>query len=102
VAVIEVAHQGGVALVTLNRPDANNALNRDLSEGIIEIFSALAADDGVKAIVLTWRGPLFLRRRRSQGPDRGAGAPVHGHGVRSRVSACCGTGAMPAAHYWRS
>ncbi|MBT6350720.1 MAG: hypothetical protein HOJ46_01480, partial [Halieaceae bacterium] len=51
VAVIEVAHQGGVALVTLNRPDANNALNRDLSEGIIETFSALAADDGVKAIV---------------------------------------------------
>ena len=58
-AVIEVAHQGGVALVTLNRPDANNALNRDLSEGIIETFSALATDDGVKAIVLTGAGRCF-------------------------------------------
>jgi enoyl-CoA hydratase len=59
VSVIEVTHQGGVALVTLNRPEANNALNRELSEAIIETFSSLAGDDSVRAIVLTGAGRAF-------------------------------------------
>lgn len=58
-SVIEVSHQAGVALVTLNRPDANNALNRELSEAIIETFSALAKNDDVRAIVLTGAGRCF-------------------------------------------
>jgi len=59
VSVIEVTHQTGVALVTLNRPEANNALNRELSEAIIETFSSLAGDDSVRAIVLTGAGRAF-------------------------------------------
>jgi len=59
VSVIEVTHQTGVALVTLNRPEANNALNRELSEAIIETFSSLAGDDSVSAIVLTGAGRAF-------------------------------------------
>lgn len=58
-SVIEVTHQAAVALVTLNRPDANNALNRDLSEAIVETFSDLAANDSVRAIVLTGAGRAF-------------------------------------------
>ncbi len=58
-SVIEVTQEAGVALVTLNRPDANNALNRELSEAIIETFSALAANEGVSAIVLTGAGRCF-------------------------------------------
>ena len=58
-SVIEVTHQAGVALVTLNRPEANNALNRELSEAIIETFSSLAGDDSVRAIVLTGAGRAF-------------------------------------------
>jgi enoyl-CoA hydratase len=58
-AVIEVSVEAGVALVTLNRPDANNALNRELSEAIIETFSALAGNDAVRAIVLTGAGRCF-------------------------------------------
>jgi enoyl-CoA hydratase len=59
VSVIEVTQEAGVALVTLNRPDANNALNRELSEAIIETFSALAANESVRAIVLTGAGRCF-------------------------------------------
>ena len=58
-SVIEVHQQAGVALVTLNRPDAHNALNRALSEAIIATFDDLAVDEGVRAIVLTGSGRAF-------------------------------------------
>jgi enoyl-CoA hydratase len=59
VSVITVHEEAGVALVTLNRPDANNALNRDLSEAIIKTFTDLAASNSVRAIVLTGSGRAF-------------------------------------------
>ena len=49
----------GVALVTLNRPDAYNALNRALSLDIVNTFNTLAARDDVSAIVLTGSGRAF-------------------------------------------
>ena len=58
-SVITVHEEEGVALVTLNRPEANNALNRDLSEAIINTFTDLAASDSVRAIVLTGSGRAF-------------------------------------------
>ena len=58
-SVIEVHQEAGVALVTLNRPDAHNALNRALSEAIIATFADLAIDGGVRAIVLTGAGRAF-------------------------------------------
>jgi len=59
VSVIEVHPEAGVALVTLNRPDAHNALNRALSEAIIATFADLAANEAVRAIVLTGSGRAF-------------------------------------------
>ena len=58
-SVIEVHQEVGVALVTLNRPDAHNALNRALSEAIIATFADLAVDEEVRAIVLTGSGRAF-------------------------------------------
>ena len=49
-SVIEVHQEAGVALVTLNRPDAHNALNRELSEAIIATFADLAANEAVRAV----------------------------------------------------
>jgi enoyl-CoA hydratase len=59
VSAIILHQEGGVALVTLNRPEANNALNRQLSEAIINTFDELAASDSVRAIVLTGAGRAF-------------------------------------------
>jgi len=59
VSVIELSIDSGVALVTLNRPDANNALNRELSEAIVDTFATLAVNADVKAIVLTGAGRCF-------------------------------------------
>lgn len=58
-SVIQVEERDAVALVTLNRPDAHNALNRALSQGLIDTFNALALSDSIRAIVLTGAGRAF-------------------------------------------
>jgi enoyl-CoA hydratase len=46
----------GVATVTLNRPEAMNALSKALRARLFQIMTALDADDGVRAVVLTGAG----------------------------------------------
>jgi enoyl-CoA hydratase len=48
-----------VALLTLNRPDALNALNRALLEALAERTAQIAADGSVRAVVLTGAGRAF-------------------------------------------
>lgn len=48
--------RNGVALVTLNRPAAMNALSRSLRAAIVATFQRLDADPDVRAIVLTGAG----------------------------------------------
>ena len=50
---ILVTRDGAVALVTLNRPKALNALNSELLSELVTAFEGFDADDGVRAIVLT-------------------------------------------------
>lgn len=52
--LVEVA--GGVAVVTLNRPQAMNALSKSLRAQIAETMRALDADDSVRAVVITGVG----------------------------------------------
>ena len=47
---------GPVAIVTLNRPRALNALNRALLAELSTVLAQLAADDGVRALVLIGAG----------------------------------------------
>src|SRR3546814_18126648 len=49
----------GVATVTFNRPQVNNAYNSDVILGLIEIFGRLATDDAVKLVVLRGNGRHF-------------------------------------------
>jgi 1,4-dihydroxy-2-naphthoyl-CoA synthase len=48
-----------VALVTLNRPKALNALNAALMKELNEALRAIDADDGIGAIVLTGSDKAF-------------------------------------------
>ena len=48
--------RGGVEVLTLNRPEKRNALNRDLLARLAEAFAELETDDAVNAIVLTGAG----------------------------------------------
>lgn len=49
----------GVVTVTLDRPDRLNALHQPIFDALPEVFGALAADDDVKAVVLTGAGKGF-------------------------------------------
>lgn len=51
---VEKAH--GVATVTLNRPEAMNALSKALRKRLYEVMTAIDADPDVRAVVLTGAG----------------------------------------------
>jgi enoyl-CoA hydratase len=55
--VLEV--DAGVAVVTLNRPEARNALNGELIEGLTATLAGCGARDDVDAVVLTGADPAF-------------------------------------------
>ena len=49
----------GVALVRMNRPEARNALNMELRRALVADLDRLAADAGVRAVVLTGNEQAF-------------------------------------------
>ncbi|MEE4022231.1 enoyl-CoA hydratase [Gordonia sp. PKS22-38] len=49
----------GVALVTLNRPEARNALSLDLARDLSAALRRLDADEAVRVLVLTGADPAF-------------------------------------------
>ena len=53
--LLEVA-EDGVAVVTLNRPDVYNAINRQMVQDLHDVLDRLEADDGVRAMILTSAG----------------------------------------------
>lgn len=57
--IVLVERDGPVAIVTLNRPDALNALSRALRAEIVKVFTELSKDDTVRAAVLTGSGRAF-------------------------------------------
>jgi enoyl-CoA hydratase len=57
VVTVDVADR--VATVTLNRPEARNALNRAVRRQLPEAISACEADDAVDVVILTGADPAF-------------------------------------------
>lgn len=58
-SIILYEQQGGVAIITLNRPKAYNALSRALSDGIVDCLQKAENEDSVKVIILTGNGKAF-------------------------------------------
>jgi enoyl-CoA hydratase len=58
-AVVEWERRGQVALVTLNRPEARNAISPEVSETMVSILDELETDSEVRAVVLTGAGDVF-------------------------------------------
>jgi len=54
-----VALQDSVATVTLNRPRVRNAVTLAMWNGLAELFHRFAADDAVRAVILTGAGEHF-------------------------------------------
>lgn len=56
---VRIETAGGVATVTLNRPDARNALDEATKVALRDGLASVAADDTVRAVVLTGAGSAF-------------------------------------------
>src|SRR5436305_1402528 len=64
---------GGVATVTLNRPDRLNAWTREMGEGWSSALARAGADPEVRAGLATGAGPRRQRRARLDGGHRAPG-----------------------------
>ena len=53
---VEVTREGAVAVVTVARPEALNALNTETNEALLAAVRELSADESVRAVVLTGAG----------------------------------------------
>jgi 2-(1,2-epoxy-1,2-dihydrophenyl)acetyl-CoA isomerase len=51
--------EGGIATLTMNRPEARNALSLDIFNGLSEALPRLAKDPAVRLVVLTGAGGAF-------------------------------------------
>ncbi|WP_339702537.1 enoyl-CoA hydratase [uncultured Sphingosinicella sp.] len=55
-AVVEIERCGGYAVVTMNRPEAMNALSKALRSELARSFDALEADPDIRVAILTGAG----------------------------------------------
>ena len=58
-AVVEHERRGQVEILRFNRPEARNAISPEVSQTMVTLLDAAAADTGVRAVVVTGTGPVF-------------------------------------------
>ncbi len=74
----------GVALITLNRPEAHNTLSAGIIDGLGAAYQRCDADDAVRAVVITGSGRSFCA-----GADMSAGGETFdGGAVAVEISSC--------------
>ena len=56
---VDFEKRGPFAVITINRPDARNAVNGDVANGIEEAIDEIEADDGIWVGILTGVPPVF-------------------------------------------
>jgi len=56
---VELTVEDKVAIVTFNRPEVRNAINDALRAELVVLLERVAADEGVRAVVLTGKGKAF-------------------------------------------
>ena len=84
--------EDGIARITLDRPEAGNALTPDQRNQIIELLGDASADLNVRVVVIGANGKHFctgadLRAPQHQGPQRPADAPERPTGTVMRTIA---------------
>ena len=57
--MVDYELQGRVAVLTLNRPEARNAVNGDVAKGMEAAIDRLEEDDDAWVAILTHNGPVF-------------------------------------------
>ena len=72
--------EDGVLIVTINRPEARNAMNKAAAEGISAAMDRLEAEDGLRVAILTGAGGTFCSGMDLKGFLRGETPSVEGRG----------------------
>ncbi|SCW81207.1 enoyl-CoA hydratase [Sphingobium faniae] len=57
--MVEFEREDAVAIITLNRPEARNAINRELEQALYDVLEQIDADDSIRAAVIAANGPVF-------------------------------------------
>ena len=73
---VELTVEDKVAIVTLNRPEVCNAINDALRAELVALLERVAADEGVRAVVLTGKGKAFCAGGDITGMKERLKAPV--------------------------
>jgi enoyl-CoA hydratase len=111
--LVEVEIVDGVATITLNRPEARNALSGELTQLLDEVIVELDASNEVGAMVLTGADPAFcagfdlralstelrsVQQQRQLTPVKHLGMmPVHGTPIIGAINGAAVTGGLELA-----
>ncbi|MFR0903128.1 MAG: enoyl-CoA hydratase/isomerase family protein, partial [Anaerovoracaceae bacterium] len=49
-----------IGYITINRPEALNALNKTVLEELFDVFNKIDADKDIRAVILTGEGRSFV------------------------------------------
>jgi len=74
-AYLQLQVEGGIATLTLNRPDKRNAMSDDMRGEFIHALERVHADKGIRALVLTGAGKGFCAGGDISGMERRMNAP---------------------------
>jgi enoyl-CoA hydratase len=92
--VLKIERDAGVATLTMNRPDARNALNTALRRALRDAFRDLERDASIRAVILTGAGKGFcagldLKEMGERGPGAGGEGESGGlsHGLVETIEA---------------
>ena len=76
-----VERRGGVQVITINRPEAKNALNAGVAQGVAAAVDELDADDSLRVGVLTGAGGTFSSGMDLKAFMRGETPAIEGRGL---------------------
>ena len=81
-SVVEYTEVGTAAVITLNRPDARNAVDQPTAKALVEAFEQFEDNDGLLVAVLTGNGGVFCAGAdlKAMGSDRANRVELTGHG----------------------
>ena len=80
-----VEHVDGMAIITINRPEARNAVNRAVSYGVCAALDELEARDDLRVGILTGAGGTFCSGMDLKAFLRGEAIRVEGRGLLGLV-----------------
>ncbi len=88
---IHVAILEGIAKVTVDRPEALNALSAEMLDALEEAFSTLGQDPSIRAVILTGAGKAFvaggdIKVMAGFDPDQARAFALHGQQVFKMIA----------------